>query len=73
VDSSRVLEEVMDAPSREPEISQLLSQVSQAIGKQDVEKAREVLMMLAQRLELGENDPDITRLRTIIDFTEGEE
>ena len=71
VDSSRLLEEIMEAPSRDPEVSQLHSEVNQAIGENDVGRAREVLTKLTERLELGENDPDVTRLRTLIDFVEG--
>ena len=71
VDSSRVLEEIMEAPSRDPQVSQLHSEVNQALGENDVGRAREVLTRLTERLELGENDPDVTRLRTLIDFVEG--
>ena len=71
VDSSRVLEEIMEAPSRDPQVSQLHSEVNQAIGENDIGRAREVLTRLTERLELGENDPDVTRLRTFIDFVEG--
>ena len=71
VDSSRVLEEIMDAPSRDSQVTQLHSKVHQAIGENDVGRAREVLTMLTERLELGENDPDVTHLRTFIDFVEG--
>ena len=71
VDSSRVLEEIMDAPSRDDQVGRLHSEVNQAIGENDLGRAREVLTRLTERLELGENDPDITRLRTLIDFVEG--
>jgi predicted ATP-binding protein involved in virulence len=73
VDSSRVLEEIMDASSREPGIEALHSQISNSIGIPDVEQARELLRRLAGRMELGESDPDVTRLRTLIDFMEGNE
>jgi predicted ATPase len=73
VDSSRVLEEIMGEPRQTPEIQKLLSQVSQAIGKQDFHRAREHLSAVASRLELGENDPEVTRLRTLLGFVEGNE
>ena len=37
-----------------------------------VDQARKALSELAEKLELGENDPEVTRLRTLLDFMEGE-
>ena len=71
VDSSRVLEEVMDAPPRTAEVEDLLTKVSQEVGKQRLEQARGLLAQLVDRL--GENDPDVTRITTLLDFVEGEE
>ena len=71
VDSSRVLEEIMDANPRTREVKALLSEVSQEVGKQRYESARGLLAQLIDRL--GENDPEITRIRTLLDFMEGEE
>ena len=71
VDSSRVLEEVMDAPPRTAEVEDLLTKVSQELGKQRLEQARGLLAQLVDRL--GENDPDVTRITTLLDFVEGEE
>ena len=71
VDSSRVLEEIMDADSRATEIQSLLSKVSQEVGQQRYDNARELLAQLVDRL--GENDPEVTRIRTFLDFMEGEE
>ena len=71
VDSSRVLEEVMDAPPRTEEVEDLLTKVSQELGKQRLEQARGLLAQLVDRL--GENDPDVTRITTLLDFVEGEE
>jgi predicted ATP-binding protein involved in virulence len=73
VDSSRVLEEIMDTPARSREMGDLLSTVNRAIGAQDFEAARERLKGVASRLELGENDPEVVRLRTLIDFMVGNE
>ena len=71
VDSSRVLEEIMDAPPRTEEVEKLLTKLSQKVGKQRYEKARELLAQLVIRL--GEGDPEVTRIRTLLDFMEGEE
>ena len=72
VDSSRVLEEIMDAPPRTAEIEELLKKVSQEVGKQQrYEEARELLAQLVDRL--GEDDPEVTRIRILLDFMEGEE
>ena len=73
IDSSRVLEEIMGAPRRSAEIQDLLLQVSRAIGTQELNKARELLHDIATRLELGENDPEVTHLQTLLDFMEGNE
>ena len=71
VDSSRVLEEIMDADPRAQEVKALLSQVSQEVGKQRFEGARGLLAQLVDRL--GEGDPEVTRIRTLLDFMEGKE
>jgi predicted ATP-binding protein involved in virulence len=71
VDSSRVLEELMDADPRTKEVGDLLSEVSRAIGKQQFEHALQLLARLVDRL--GEDDPEVTRIRTLLDFVEGRE
>ena len=71
VDSSRVLEEVMDADPRTQVVKDLLSQLSQEVGKQRFERARELLARLVDRL--GEDDPEVTRVRILLDFMEGNE
>jgi ABC-type multidrug transport system ATPase subunit len=71
VDSSRVLEEIMHADPRTHEVNELLSNLSHEIGGQHLYRARELLAQLAARL--GENDPEVTRARTLIDFVEGNE
>jgi predicted ATP-binding protein involved in virulence len=70
VDSSRVLEEIMEADPRAREVKALLSQLSQEVGKQRFESARGLLAQLVDRL--GEDDPEVTRARTLLDFMEGE-
>lgn len=71
VDSSSLLEEVMGAPSRTEEVSALLSGISAQIGQQRFAKAREALGKLSGHL--GTDDPEVTRLSTLLDFLEGEE
>lgn len=71
VDSSRVLEEIMDAPRRNQDVDELLAQASREIGQQRYRKARGSLAHLVGRL--GENDPEVTRMRTLLDFMEGED
>ena len=70
VDSNRVLEEIMEANPRTRDIEGLLKKVSQEVGKQRYDKARELLAQLVGRL--GEDDPEVTRIGTLLDFMEGE-
>lgn len=71
VDSSRVLEEIMDAEPRSKEVNDLLSETSRAIGMQRFERAEDLLSQLVERL--GDYDADVTRMRTLLDFVEGAE
>ena len=71
VDSSRVLEEIMDADPRAQEVNALLSQISQEVGRQRFEGARGLLAQLVGKL--GEDDPEVTRIRTLLQFMEGEQ
>ena len=69
VDSSRVLEEIMEAEPRNREVRELLSRASQLIDSEHLREARELLGKLGERL--GSNDPDVIGLETLIDFVEG--
>ena len=71
MDSSQVLEEIMDEDPRTQEIKELLSRISVEIGQQQFADARGSLITLVERL--GEDDPEVTRLRTLLDFVEGKE
>lgn len=71
VDSSRVLEEVMDSDPRAKDVQKLLTEVSRVVGQQEFSRGRELLAELIERL--GENDPEVTRIRTLLDFMEGKE
>ena len=71
VDSSRVLEEVMGTEPRSSEIHELLRDISEQVGGHQYENARGLLAKLVARL--GEDDPEVTRVSTLLDFMEGEE
>lgn len=71
MDSSQVLEEIMDADPRTQEVKELLSRISAEVGQQQFERARSSLTTLVERL--GEDDPEVTRLRTLLTFVEGKE
>lgn len=71
VDSSRVLQEVMDSEPRTKAVEELLSQISQTIAKYQYEDARGLLARLVE--QLGESDPEVTRISTLLDFVEGKE
>ena len=66
VDSSRVLEEIMDADPRTADVKVLLSKISQTIGDHQYNHARVLLTELA--CKLGENDPEVTGIQTLLDF-----
>lgn len=68
MDSSRVLEELMDAPSRNASVDELLSRLSDLIDRDDLDAARELLPEI--EASLGPDDPEITRARTLISFLE---
>jgi len=70
VDSSRVLEEIMGAPSRNADLANRLAEVSQAIGAQQFNQARDLLGRIEEHEGAG---PDVIRLRTLLDFMEGKE
>jgi predicted ATP-binding protein involved in virulence len=68
VDSSRILEEIMDTKPRTELVDNLLSKLSRQISDDDFDGARSTL----QEVEaiLGENDPEITSARALMDFVE---
>lgn len=72
IDSSRVLEEIMGAAARPKAIEEKLKEIAQLSRPETIDQARKALGELAEKLELGENDPEVTRLRTLLDFMEGE-
>lgn len=70
IDSNRVLEEIMDADPRTAEVKKLLSDVSQMIGQEQFSRARDITEQIVKFL--GDEDPEVTRLTTLLDFMEGE-
>ena len=71
VDSSRVLEEIMDTEPRSAAVMELMSRISQDTESKSFQDARQGLERLVARL--GENDPDVTHLRTFLDLVEADE
>jgi predicted ATP-binding protein involved in virulence len=68
VDSSRILEEIMGTTQRAESMDKLLTKFARQVGEDDFDGARATLQQAAD--ELGENDPDITRGRTLMAFME---
>ena len=69
VDSSRVLEEVMGTDPRTQDVHKLLTRIGHEIDEDRFEQARCSLSSLIEIL--GENDPEVVRFRTLLDFMEG--
>lgn len=69
VDSNRVLEEIMDVDPRTQDVHALLTRIGHEIDKDRFEQARCFLLSLVE--VLGENDPEVVRLHTLLDFMEG--
>ena len=70
VDSSRVLEEIMGTDPRTRKVKDLLSEISRTIGDDSYDDVRALLADLAKHL--GEDDPEVTRIRTLLDFMMGD-
>ena len=68
VDSNRVLEEIMDVDPRTWKVQDLLTKIGHEIEGDRFSQARNSLPSLIEIL--GENDPEVIRLRTLIDFME---
>jgi hypothetical protein len=71
VDSSRVLEEVMQASARSIEVQEILKDLSRSVTDRKLDKARSLVATLTAKL--GDSDADVLRARTMLDFLEGEE
>ena len=68
IDSSRILEEVMDTTPRNESVEILLSNLSDLIGRDDLDAARDLLPEVEAKL--GADDPEVTRARAMIAFLE---
>lgn len=71
VDSSRVLEEVMDTKSRNAGVEDTIARIAKLIGDGKADEARAAIK--TQSEAIGEDDPEITRAITLLDFMEGDE
>lgn len=70
IDSSRVLEEVMDTKSRNAGVEAKIAKIAKLIGDGKADSARAEIKKLSA--DIGEDDPEITRARTLLDFMEGD-
>lgn len=70
IDSSRVLEELMDAPSRDAAVNHGLRRLFQLIDQEDFGAARSLLPEI--EAQLGPDDPEVVRARTLMSFLESE-
>lgn len=71
IDSSRILEEVMDTRSRNAGVEYAINRIAKLVGDGKADEARVAIKTLSD--EIGEDDPEITRARTLLDFMEGDE
>lgn len=68
IDSSRVLEEVMDTRSRNDSVEDLLARLFKAIDDERFEGARQLLSEV--EAQLGADDPEVMRARSLMTFLE---
>ncbi|MBP2549688.1 putative ATP-binding protein involved in virulence [Neorhizobium galegae] len=71
VDSSRVLEELMNTAPRNASVEGRLATIARLIDAQKTEDARTALKALAE--EIGESDPEVVRAKLLLDFLEGDD
>ena len=71
VDSSRVLEEIMEVDPRTQDVHELLTRIGHEIDGDKFAQARRSLLSLVAIL--GKSDPEVIRLHTLLDFMEGNE
>ncbi len=71
MESGRVLEELMGAPSRNEDVEKELGKLSNLISEDRLEEAKEKAETL--EAELGISDPDIVSAKTLVAFLEEEE
>ena len=68
IDSSRVLEEVMGTTSRNDSVEKHLAQLFKAIDDEQFDSAR--LLLSEMEAQLGSDDPELTRARSLMTFLE---
>ncbi|GGN62614.1 ATP-binding protein [Novosphingobium indicum] len=68
VDSSRVLEELMNTAPRNARVEERLASIARLIDAENTKDAREALTKLAE--EIGESDPEVVRAKLLLDFLE---
>lgn len=70
IDSNGVLEEILNAPSRDEAVSELLARIFRAIDLEEFAEANELLGQAVK--QLGEDDPEVLRARTLMAFLESD-
>jgi predicted ATP-binding protein involved in virulence len=70
IDSSRVLEELMDTSSRDDSVKASLQRLFELIGQDDFSAARNLLPEIEG--QIGADDPELTRARALMKFLESE-
>ena len=70
IDSSRVLEELMHAAPRNTAVRELIIRLSDVISGEDFNTGWNLIDELVSYL--GENDPEVTHYRTLLEFMESE-
>ena len=69
IDSNRILEEIMDARSRNEEVEKTISEVAEKIDAEDFSSAERGIEELEE--SLGKDDPEVTRARSLMSFLGG--
>ena len=68
VDSSRVLEEILDVSPRNKEVDTLLQSLNKALDEEKLDDAKDKIQKLI--VILGPNSPEVTRSTTMLSFLE---
>jgi predicted ATP-binding protein involved in virulence len=68
IDSNRVLEELMNAKSRNEDVQSTISRIATLIADKKFDESRSVIEELSHKI--GGSDAEITRARTLLDFME---
>ena len=69
IDSNRILEELMGSTSRNSDIEGQIKEISQLISRKKFDSAKDEIKELS--FKIGEDDPEITRALTYLDFMKG--